>query len=128
MQGVLDFFIPGRWLMASLYSGLLGAMLLVILEFIRELVLALAQFPNADAASANVDVLRLINLVLVGYLAFIMSTAGIRTLRSVTGGAESGTAFWANRADGGSLSAACSPRKSWRPLTNSANSRTAAPP
>jgi uncharacterized protein (TIGR00645 family) len=104
MQRALDFFIRASlWLMAPLYIGLLGAMLLVILEFIRELVVALAQFPNTDAASAIVDVLRLINLVLVGHLVFIMSMAGILTLRSVTGGAESGAAFWANQADWGSL-------------------------
>lgn len=82
MQTTLDFVTQIiRWLMAPLYIGLLGAILIVLLEFCRELVSIITHFPNTDASSAIVAVLRLISLVLVGQLASIMSLAGLRTLR-----------------------------------------------
>lgn len=82
MRAILDFIIRAScWLMAPLYVGLLGAILLVLLQFARELVSAISHFPDSDASSAIVAVLRLISLVLIGQLASIMSVAGIRALR-----------------------------------------------
>ena len=85
--------------MAPLYMGLLGAILIILLEFGRELVEVVAHFPNTDASTAIVTVLRLISLVLIGQLASIMSLAGIRTLRMAATEAESASAIRESQAD-----------------------------
>lgn len=92
-----------RWLMAPLYIGLLGAILIALLEFYRELVSIINALPNTDASSAIVAVLRLISLVLVGQLASIMSLAGIRTLRPPAPEAEPAADFRGSQADLGNV-------------------------
>lgn len=104
MRGTLDFIARAScWLMAPLYIGLLGAILLVSLEFGRELVSAVSNFPNSDASSAIVAVLRLISLILVGQLAFIMILAGLRTLLLIATEGEPARAVGEPHADSGNV-------------------------
>jgi uncharacterized protein (TIGR00645 family) len=73
-----------RWLMAPIYVGLLGVLLIVAAEFFRELAHAIMSFADADASSIILVALKLIDLVLVGHLTFIMIFAGLEMLRSVS--------------------------------------------
>ena len=104
MQAALDLVTRIIcWLMAPLYVGLLGAILIALLEFSRELIWIITHFPNADPSSAIVAVLRLISLVLVGQLASIMSLAGIRTLRPPPPEADPASDFRGSQVDVGNV-------------------------
>jgi uncharacterized protein (TIGR00645 family) len=72
--------IASRWLMAPLYLGLAAAQLLIIIEFFRELVHLVLGFGILDSSELILDVLKLVDLILVGNLLLIMLFAGILTL------------------------------------------------
>ena len=85
MAGVLR---ASRWLMAPLYLGLIAALVIVLVEFYRELAHAVAGFGEMTLEMVNLAVLRLVDLVLVGNLVFIMTAAGVRALASTAGAAD----------------------------------------
>jgi uncharacterized protein (TIGR00645 family) len=72
-----------RWLMAPLYLGLIAALVVVVVEFFKELFHAIAGFVALSADGTILAVLKLIDLVLIGNLVLIMITAGIGTLGSI---------------------------------------------
>lgn len=72
-----------RWLMAPLYLGLIVALVVVGVEFFKELARAVAGFAKLDTDGTILAVLKLIDLVLIGNLVLIMITAGIGTLGSI---------------------------------------------
>jgi uncharacterized protein (TIGR00645 family) len=72
--------IASRWLMAPLYLGLIAALLVIVVEFFREIVHLVVGLGGFESSQLIVAVLKLIDLVLVGNLLLIMLYAGILTL------------------------------------------------
>jgi len=80
--------IASRWLMAPLYLGLIAALVVVIVEFFRELVHAVTGFGGLSTDGVILATLKLIDLVLVANLVLIMIFAGVGTLGSSLIGPE----------------------------------------
>jgi uncharacterized protein (TIGR00645 family) len=72
--------IASRWLMAPLYLGLIAALIVVGIEFFKELAHAIVGFPALGTDGVILAVLKLIDLVLIANLVLIMITAGVGTL------------------------------------------------
>jgi uncharacterized protein (TIGR00645 family) len=66
-----------RWLLAPLCVELLVAELLVLAQFFRELWHTVLEFPELSGGQVILAVLKLIDLMLVGYLALMIIGAGI---------------------------------------------------
>jgi len=79
-QIVGTVLIASRWLMAPLYLGLIAALVVLIVEFFRELVGIVGDFKDYDSATLILAVLKLVDLVLLGNLLLIMLFAGVLTL------------------------------------------------
>ena len=71
-----------RWLMAPLYLGLIAALGIILVQFYRELARTAVGFVDMTPDMVNLAVLRLVDLVLVGNLVVIMTTAGVQALAS----------------------------------------------
>jgi uncharacterized protein (TIGR00645 family) len=69
-----------RWILAPCYFGLYGALIVILIEFFRELAHAFVGFPDLTGPEVILVALRLIDLLLVGNLVLIMSFAGVETL------------------------------------------------
>src|SRR5579863_2087670 len=80
--------VASRWLMAPLYIGLIAALIVVGVEFFRELVHTIVGFPAADTDGVILAVLKLIDLVLIANLVLIMITAGVGTLGAAAANLE----------------------------------------
>lgn len=80
--------VASRWLMAPLYIGLIAALIVVGVEFFRELVHTIAGFAALDTDGVILAVLKLIDLVLIANLVLIMISAGVGTLGTVVSGVE----------------------------------------
>jgi uncharacterized protein (TIGR00645 family) len=85
---VAGALVASRWLMAPLYIGLIAALVIVIVEFFSELVLAATGFAALGSHGAILVVLRLVDLVLIANLVLIVISAGIGTLGVAASGAE----------------------------------------
>ena len=72
--------IASRWLMAPLYLGLIVALVIVVVEFFRELVWAILGFGDLSSDGVILAALKMIDLVLVANLVLIMIFAGVSTL------------------------------------------------
>jgi len=72
--------VASRWLMAPLYIGLIAAMIVVGVEFFRELIHIVTGFTDLDTDGVILAVLKLIDLVLIANLVLIIISAGIGTL------------------------------------------------
>jgi uncharacterized protein (TIGR00645 family) len=77
---VASALVASRWLMAPLYLGLIVALIVVVVEFFKELVHTIAAFAGLNADGTILAVLKLVDLVLIGNLVLIMIIAGIGTL------------------------------------------------
>lgn len=71
-----------RWLMAPLYLGLIAALAIILVQFYRELARTVVGFGEMTPDMVNLTVLKLVDLVLVGNLVVIMTTAGVQALAS----------------------------------------------
>jgi uncharacterized protein (TIGR00645 family) len=80
--------VASRWLMAPLYIGLIAALIVVGVEFFRELIHTIAGFADLDTDGVILAVLKLIDLVLIANLVLIMISAGIGTLGAMAPEAE----------------------------------------
>jgi uncharacterized protein (TIGR00645 family) len=76
--------IASRWLMAPLYLGLIAALVVIGVEFFKELIQAIAGFAELGSTGVILAVLKLIDLVLIANLVLIMITAGVGTLGTGT--------------------------------------------
>jgi len=85
IAGVL---VASRWLMAPLYVGLIAALIVVGVEFFRELIHTVAGFAALDTDGVILAVLKLIDLVLIANLVLIMISAGIGTLGTMASDVE----------------------------------------
>jgi uncharacterized protein (TIGR00645 family) len=77
---VASVLIASRWLMAPLYLGLIGALMVTIVEFFRELVQIVRGLSGLNSSELILAILKLVDLVLIGNLVLIMLFAGILTL------------------------------------------------
>lgn len=82
-QIVATILVASRWLMAPLYLGLIAALIVVVVEFFKELVDAVTGFAALNADGTILAVLKLVDLVLIANLVLIMIVAGIGTLGSI---------------------------------------------
>jgi len=91
-QHLLEVFIFGaRWLLAPLYIGLVGALVLLLWRYGLEFV-SLAQHINSpDAHDFTLDLLGLLDLVLLGNLVLIVLFAGYENFVSKMEVAEDST-------------------------------------
>lgn len=71
--------LAGRWLVAPLYLGLLGALFLVAVKFLQKLVLAFPRILSMDTGETILLALTLIDLALVGNLLMIVMFTGWET-------------------------------------------------
>jgi len=85
---VAGALVASRWLMAPLYVGLIAALIVVGVEFFRELIHTIAGFAGLDTDAVILAVLKLIDLVLIANLVLIMISAGIGTLGAMASEAE----------------------------------------
>lgn len=76
-----------RWLMAPLYLGLIAALIVVGIEFFKELIATVGAIGLLDAHGVILAVLKLIDLVLIANLVLIMISAGVGTLSAIAAGA-----------------------------------------
>ena len=80
---VAAVLVASRWLMAPLYLGLIVALVIVAVEFFKEMLRTIAAFAALDADGTILAVLKLVDLVLIANLVLIMITAGIGTLGAI---------------------------------------------
>jgi uncharacterized protein (TIGR00645 family) len=69
--------LGSRWVMAPFCLGLIGALLIVLAQFFRELAHALMAFPGMGGSAVILAVLKLVDLVLVANLVLMIIAAGI---------------------------------------------------
>jgi uncharacterized protein (TIGR00645 family) len=69
--------LGSRWGMAPFCLGLIAALLIVMAQFFRELVHAVAGFPAMGDSDVILAVLRLVDLVLLGNLVVMITAAGV---------------------------------------------------
>ena len=72
-----------RWAIAPFCLGLLAALLILLVEFFRELTHLIAEFPQMNRSNVILAVLKLIDLVFVANLVLMVSNAGFERLYSV---------------------------------------------
>lgn len=65
-----------RWLMAPMYVGLVGALIVLVISFLQELLHFAMSLPNLTQTHAVLGVLSLIDLTLAGNLLLIVMVAG----------------------------------------------------
>lgn len=65
-----------RWLMAPIYVGLVGGLLLLLISFAQELIHLFAQVPNLTQSDVILGILSLIDLSLAGNLVLIVIFSG----------------------------------------------------
>jgi uncharacterized protein (TIGR00645 family) len=91
-QHLLEVFIFGaRWLLAPLYIGLVGALVLLLWRYGLEFVSLAKHINSADAHDFTLDLLSLLDLVLLGNLVLIVLFAGYENFVSKMEVAEDST-------------------------------------
>ena len=91
-QHLLEVFIFGaRWLLAPLYIGLVGALVLLLWRYGLEFVSLARHINSADAHDFTLDLLSLLDLVLLGNLVLIVLFAGYENFVSKMEVAEDST-------------------------------------
>jgi uncharacterized protein (TIGR00645 family) len=76
-QTFLEAFIFGaRWLLAPLYVGLVGALVLLVYRYVLEFIVLVQNINAEDAHLFTIDLLGLLDLVLLGNLILIVLFAG----------------------------------------------------
>jgi uncharacterized protein (TIGR00645 family) len=75
-QAIEHLIFASRWLMAPVYLGLIGCLVILIFVFFRELWMAVPSIPQMDEAQAILLVLTLIDLSLAGNLVLIILFSG----------------------------------------------------
>lgn len=77
-----------RWVIAPLYLGLIAVLLIVVIEFFRELLAAVGEFGGMGGSAVILVALRLIDLVLLGNLVLIMTVEGVDMFAAKTVAAD----------------------------------------
>lgn len=79
-----------RWLLAPLYLGLVGTLLLILVKFGQTFVEVAAHIPHEDLRSGTVAILELLDIVLLGNLVVLVIFVGYHNFvsRLETGGHE----------------------------------------
>lgn len=75
-NSIEKFLFASRWLMAPIYVGLVGGLLLLVISFMQELFHLFAQLPNLSQSDAILGILSLIDLSLAGNLLLIVIFSG----------------------------------------------------
>jgi uncharacterized protein (TIGR00645 family) len=90
-----------RWVMGPAYLGLVAALVIILVEFFRELLHAAAGLGGMASSDVILAALKLIDLILVGNLVLIMIFAGVETL--VGRPADTQRPDWMGKVDFGGL-------------------------
>ncbi|MCU1509186.1 MAG: hypothetical protein QOI02_339 [Actinomycetota bacterium] len=89
IENVAETFLFGsRWLLAPIYIGLIGGIVVVLIKFFQELWVLLADAVTSDAHDVVLGVLGLLDLALLGNLIIIVIFAGYENFVSKIGVAE----------------------------------------
>ncbi|MFZ5751412.1 MAG: TIGR00645 family protein [Pseudomonadota bacterium] len=75
-RAIERLLFASRWLMAPMYLGLVGALLILLYSFVMELVHIVATVPSMTVDNAVLGVLALIDLSLAGNLVLIVIFSG----------------------------------------------------
>jgi uncharacterized protein (TIGR00645 family) len=86
-----------RWVMAPFCLGLVAALAIIVVAFVRELIHDTAGFGTVGNAVVLLAVLKLIDLLLVGNLVLIMIFAGVTIV--IGRAAEAERADWVSKVD-----------------------------
>jgi len=65
-----------RWIMAPVYAGLLGALVLVVIKFAQKLIGAFGTVLREDATDTMLNALSLVDMALIGNLVVMVVLAG----------------------------------------------------
>jgi uncharacterized protein (TIGR00645 family) len=89
VQNMLEKIIfAARWLLAPLYLGLIGALILLVYRYIAEFVTLVQGTFNSNREVFTLDLLGLLDLVLLGNLVLIILFAGYENFVSVIDAAK----------------------------------------
>jgi len=89
VQNILEKIIfAARWLLAPLYLGLIGALILLVYRYIAEFVTLVQGTLNSNREVFTLDLLGLLDLVLLGNLVLIILFAGYENFVSVIDAAK----------------------------------------
>jgi len=88
---VRGVFLASRWSMAPLSLGLAAALVIVLVQFFRELVHAVTGFVEMDDGAVMIAVLKLVDLALIANLVIMIVGAAIAMLLPRDPGAEDRT-------------------------------------
>jgi uncharacterized protein (TIGR00645 family) len=89
VQNILEKIIfAARWLLAPLYLGLIGALILLVYRYIAEFVTLVQGTFNSNREVFTLDLLGLLDLVLLGNLVLIILFAGYENFVSVIDAAK----------------------------------------
>ena len=80
-----------RWAIAPFCLGLLAGLLVILVQFFRELAHLIAEFPQMDRSNVILAVLKLVDLVFVANLLLMISNAGFERLVQRTPDLEHGS-------------------------------------
>ena len=69
-----------RWAIAPFCLGLLAALLILLVQFFRELTYLIAEFPQMNRSNVILAVLKVVDLVFVANLVLMISNAGFERL------------------------------------------------
>jgi len=80
--------LGSRWVMAPLCLGLIVALVIVLIEFCRELVHAVLGLPEMTGGEVTLAVLKLVDLALIGNLLLMIIGAGVGVFIPPAGAAD----------------------------------------
>lgn len=75
-RGLDRVLFASRWLLAPFYFGMILALAVILIVFVRELAVGISHVPNVDAEDGLVLALSLIDLSLTGNLVLIVMFSG----------------------------------------------------
>jgi len=75
-RGIEAVLFGSRWLLAPVYLGLVGGLLVILVKFVQELIELILHIPTATGDETIVGVLTLVDLSLMGSLVLMVMFAG----------------------------------------------------
>jgi uncharacterized protein (TIGR00645 family) len=75
-RGIEAVLFGSRWLMAPIYLGLVGGLVVILAEFVQDLAKLILHVPTATSDETIVGVLTLVDLSLMGSLVLMVMFAG----------------------------------------------------
>jgi uncharacterized protein (TIGR00645 family) len=88
MERAVEVVLSSRWLLAPLYLGLVGGLVLILFKFVQHLIELLMYISQGNEEDTIIGVLTLIDLSLMGNLVLMVMFAGYENFVSKFDAAE----------------------------------------